>query len=237
MNKMTCLEKKFIIVLIWVSLSLVTQMSLFVFWQFASEFVVSLINTLPIYVLKNCCPSRKLFGIDTSYHTFKIFSCFIFPLFHPYNRQKFSYRSSPYVYLSNSPSHFDFRCLDPSLDRIYIWKHVEFQEKVYPFKSSSVVSSLTSTGATIDPSPWLIVGTHLGSSSMDNSNSLSLNSPTSPLSSPSSTLSSTIPYHPESTSISNSLDTSSSISLPTVPLTVDLTQFDIKTNQTSSLKT
>ncbi|CAH1433319.1 unnamed protein product [Lactuca virosa] len=78
------------------------------------------------------------------------------------------FRSTPCTFLGYSPLHHGYRCLDTSTDRIYIARHVRFNENVFPFKrppppsttpAATYVSSLPSfipdptSTTTIDDSP------------------------------------------------------------------------------------
>lgn len=78
------------------------------------------------------------------------------------------FRSAPCTFLGYSPLHHGYRCLDTSTDRIYIARHVRFNENVFPFKrppppsttpAATYVSSLPSfipdptSTTTIDDSP------------------------------------------------------------------------------------
>lgn len=46
------------------------------------------------------------------------------------------FRSTPCVFLGYSPLHHGYRCLDPTTDRVYIARHVRFNEENFPFTPS-----------------------------------------------------------------------------------------------------
>ncbi|GJX13011.1 putative RNA-directed DNA polymerase [Tanacetum coccineum] len=86
--------------------------------------------------------------------------------------------STPCVFLGYSPSHHGYRCLDISTERLYIARHVRFNEAQLPFKIPKTTSPSTSkTSPYYSPeSPYIIPTTDHPSPS----------SPYSPILSPSS---------------------------------------------------
>jgi hypothetical protein len=76
----------------------------------------------------------------------------VFPLLRPYNSHKFSYRSTPCVYLGQSPMHAAYRCLDATSGRLYLAKHVRFHRKSFPYPKSTVVASAPSPAQ-----PWMTI--------------------------------------------------------------------------------
>ncbi|KAJ0788607.1 putative RNA-directed DNA polymerase [Helianthus annuus] len=106
------------------------------FWNFAFETAVYLINRLPSRVSSNKSPFEHVFKRKPDYSFLRVFGCQSFPYLRPYNRHKIEFRSTPCVFLGYSPTHHGYRCLDPSTDRIYIARHVRFNEHVFPYKPS-----------------------------------------------------------------------------------------------------
>jgi hypothetical protein len=51
----------------------------------------------------------------------------------PYNDRKLAFRSKQCVFLGYSNLHKGFKCLDPSIGKVYISCDVVFDEKVFPF--------------------------------------------------------------------------------------------------------
>ncbi|KAL4281085.1 hypothetical protein GQ457_03G012870 [Hibiscus cannabinus] len=67
-----------------------------------------------------------------------------FPLTRPYNKHKLEYRSKPCVFLGYCSSQHGYKCLSED-GRLYISRHVQFDEAVFPYQDladKSVVSSL-----------------------------------------------------------------------------------------------
>ncbi|GKB00183.1 putative RNA-directed DNA polymerase [Tanacetum coccineum] len=121
------------------------------------------------------------------------------------------FRSTPCVFLGYSPSHHGYRCLDISTERLYIARHVCFNEAQFPFdipKTTSPPPSKTSPYYSSE-SPYVIPTTDHPSPS----------SPRSPISSPSSVshLSPTSQTSPESSNGQPSPVSTTSIPPPTPP--------------------
>ncbi|GJS77982.1 retrotransposon protein, putative, ty1-copia subclass [Tanacetum coccineum] len=121
------------------------------------------------------------------------------------------FRSTPCVFLGYSPSHHGYRCLDISTERLYIARHVCFNEAQFPFdipKTTSPPPSKTSPYYSSE-SPYVIPTT----------DHPSLSSPRSPISSPSSVshLSPTSQTSPESSNGQPSPVSTTSIPTPPPP--------------------
>ncbi|GKF05917.1 retrovirus-related pol polyprotein from transposon TNT 1-94 [Tanacetum coccineum] len=101
-----------------------------------------------------------------------------FPHLRLYNRHKIDFRSTPCVFLGYNPSHHGYRCLDISTERLYIARHVCFNEAQFPFNIPKATSpSLSKTSPYYSSeSPYVI----------PNTDHPSLSSPRSSISSPSS---------------------------------------------------
>ncbi|KAJ0700404.1 putative RNA-directed DNA polymerase [Helianthus annuus] len=104
------------------------------FWHFAFETAVYLINRLPSRVSSNKSPFEHAFLRKPDYSFLRVFGSQCFPYLRPYNRHKIEFRSTPCVFLGYSLSHHGYRCFDPSTERIYIARHVRFDEQVFPYK-------------------------------------------------------------------------------------------------------
>lgn len=106
------------------------------FWYLAFETAVYLINRLPSRVSSNKSPFEQVFKRKPDYSFLRVFGCQCFPYLRPYNHHKIEFRSTPCVFLGYSPAHHGYRCFDPSNDRIYIARHVRFNEHVFPYQPS-----------------------------------------------------------------------------------------------------
>ncbi|KAJ0697300.1 putative RNA-directed DNA polymerase [Helianthus annuus] len=106
------------------------------FWHFAFETAVYLINRLPSRVSSNKSPFEHIYGRKPDYSFLRVFGSQCFPYLRPYNHHKIEFRSTPCVFLGYSPSHHGYRCFDPHTERIYIARHVRFNEQVFPYAPS-----------------------------------------------------------------------------------------------------
>nr|KAJ0204356.1 hypothetical protein LSAT_V11C500255550 [Lactuca sativa] len=68
-----------------------------------------------------------------SYATFPTFGCRVFPYLRDYTRHKLSPRSASYIFIGYSPKYRGYHCLDPSTNRVYVTRHAQFDEDVFPF--------------------------------------------------------------------------------------------------------
>ncbi|KAE8735021.1 hypothetical protein F3Y22_tig00000483pilonHSYRG00001 [Hibiscus syriacus] len=96
-----------------------------------------LINRLPADLLGGISPFEKLYGKKPDYQFLRVFGYQCFPCLRPFNRHKFDFRSKQYVFLGYSPQHHGYQCLDES-GRVYVSRHVVFNEDVFPCVSQRV---------------------------------------------------------------------------------------------------
>lgn len=108
-------------------------------WQYAFETSVYLINCLPSSISPTKSPFEIVFKKQLDYFFLKNFGYLCFSLLRPYNRHKFSYRSRPCVFLGYSPSHLGYWCLEPSTNRVYVARHVTFDEFSFLFTGPSLL--------------------------------------------------------------------------------------------------
>ncbi|KAM0014676.1 putative RNA-directed DNA polymerase [Helianthus debilis subsp. tardiflorus] len=104
------------------------------FWHFAFETAVFLINRMPSRSNSNTSPFQHIFQRPPDYSFLRVFGCQCFPYLRPYNPHKMDFRSTPCIFLGYSPNHHGYRCLDLANDRVYIARHVRFNENHFPFK-------------------------------------------------------------------------------------------------------
>ena len=162
----------------------------FKYWEFAFETAVFLINRMPTSSLQNKIPYSILFNKSPDYTFLKVFGCAVYPLLRPYNTNKFSFRSKQCVFLGYSPNHLGYRCLDKDLGKMYVARHVEFDEKFFPFHHPKL--NLDSSSVTMPTSPWFHIIHQLPPSTRSSTSSgLKCSSPLSSLSQSSISLSPT----------------------------------------------
>jgi Reverse transcriptase (RNA-dependent DNA polymerase) len=137
------------------------------------ESVVFVINRLPTSSLESASPYQVLFSKSPDYAFLKVLGCSCYPYTRPYAAHKLSPRSTPCVFLGYSNMYKGYKCLNLNTNKIYISRHVIFDEYSFPFTKTStpVTSSLTP-----HPSSLVVIPPYhppQQTSSSDNSDSLS----------------------------------------------------------------
>ncbi|KAI5318257.1 hypothetical protein L3X38_037965 [Prunus dulcis] len=103
------------------------------YWVEAMLTSVYLINRLPTPVLQWNSPFSRLFGRVPYYSDLRTFGCACYPYLGAYLTNKLLPRTVECVFLGYSSQHKGFRCLDPTNNKIYISRHVRFNETYFPF--------------------------------------------------------------------------------------------------------
>lgn len=104
----------------------------FQYWWKAFSTAVYLINRLPSQVTQNETPYSLLLHKEPDYKLLKPFGCAYYPCLKPYNQHKLQFHTTRCVLLGYSNSHKGYTCLN-SHDRIFISRHVIFNEDHFPF--------------------------------------------------------------------------------------------------------
>lgn len=144
-----------------IGLTLLSQASLpLSFWDDAFSTAFYLINRLPSTALNGVCPVTKLFNTIPDYNFLKVFGCRCYPCLRPYNTNKLSFRSSPCLFLGYSNQHKGYKCL-ASDGRLYISRHVTFDETCFPFTLKSTFLPVVSSDHTSVSQTPLLFPTYL----------------------------------------------------------------------------
>ncbi|KAM1171421.1 hypothetical protein ACFX2G_022146 [Malus domestica] len=181
------------------------------FWVEAFATALYLINRLPISRL-DTSPWELLFRRPPDYSKLKVFGCSCYPWLKPYVSSKLDGKRTHCVFLGYSLQHKGYRCLDLQSQRLYISRHVMFNEEHFPFhdahhlSSSSLPQSTASTSSPHFTLPFPFFQHTPASSSLSSSPlvhpELSLPLSSSPVPSSSSSSSSNaslpLPSHPSS---------------------------------------
>ncbi|KAE8710243.1 Adenylate kinase 4 [Hibiscus syriacus] len=113
------------------SLTLLARASLpLKYWSFAVVTTAHLINRLPTKVLQGCTPFEKLFGQPPTSH--------------------------PCVFLGYSMNHRGYQCLATD-GRIYVSRHVVFDEREFPFAKSGAVTNVIPTESMCNGNSLVVV--------------------------------------------------------------------------------
>lgn len=204
------------------------------YWVESFLTAIFLINRLPTPLLNQCSPYYMLFKQQPDYSILKSFGCLCFPLLRPYVSHKLMFRSKRCIFLGYGSSYKGYRCLDPLTNKVFITRHVVFDEKIFPAKveaPSALSAPASSTSApifipdTIQPNSLSTYNDMSGTVSLPSSLSPSHIS-TSPVS---------VPIEPSSISPSSASDgISPSPSVDSCDISVPLVSSDSSISDTSS---
>ena len=76
-------------------------------------------------------PYEKLFKRTSDYTRIKVIGCICFSYLRNYNMTKFDGKTFPCVFIGYSSLHKGYRYLNPMTKRVYISRHVIFDEIVF----------------------------------------------------------------------------------------------------------
>jgi hypothetical protein len=125
------------------------------YWVDAFLTSVYIINRLPTPVLQHSSPYEKIFHRSPNYSLLRVFGCKCFPLLRPYTSHKLEYRSKACIFLGYS--HAGYRCLDPLTDKVYLSRHVIFDEHSFPAKDHATLKLPSRINASSDSPLFLPV--------------------------------------------------------------------------------
>lgn len=100
----------------------------------------------------NRSPYEALFGNKHDYSTLRVFGCSCYPTLRSYSKTKFDPRSLQCVFLGYNDKYKGHKCIYPPTEKVYISKHVLFEETRFPFLD--VYIQYQSTNATPLYSAW-----------------------------------------------------------------------------------
>jgi hypothetical protein len=129
------------------------------FWDVIFESVLFVINRLPRLSTSKQSPFQILFNQEPDYQFLKVIGCECFPLLRSYANHKLQPRSESCVFLGYSSHHKWYCRLHLPSNKIYISRHVKFNETVFHFVIANTFHPPSSTNAphtntlTILPSP------------------------------------------------------------------------------------
>ncbi|CAA7061321.1 unnamed protein product [Microthlaspi erraticum] len=91
-------------------------------------------NMLPSSVTDNMSPHECLLQTKPDYSSLRVFGAACYPHLRPLAHNKFDPRSLQCVFIGYSSQYKGYRCLYPPTGRVYISRHVIFDEECFPFK-------------------------------------------------------------------------------------------------------
>ncbi|KAJ4768699.1 hypothetical protein LUZ62_079074 [Rhynchospora pubera] len=105
----------------------------FTYWDTVFESVVFVINRLPSITTNAVSPFELLFKQKPNYQHFHVIGCACYPLLRPYNQHKMQPRSEKCVFLGYSQTYKGYQCLHLLTNKMYVSRHVIFDETDLPF--------------------------------------------------------------------------------------------------------
>ena len=123
------------------------------YWVEAFYTANFLSNLLPSSALQDKrSPFEILHGKAPDYSSLRSFGCSCYPMLRDYAATKFDPRSLHCVFLGYNDKYKGYRCLYPPTGRVYISRHVLFDESSFPF--GSVYSSFHAQATTLSLLAW-----------------------------------------------------------------------------------
>jgi hypothetical protein len=105
------------------------------YWVSVFLIAVYIISRLPIPTLQYKSPYLKLYKHEPDYRNLKVFCCLCYPLLRPYASHKLEYRSKPCIFLGYK--YAGYKCLDPVTNKVYLFRHVIFNEDFFLAKDQT----------------------------------------------------------------------------------------------------
>ena len=102
------------------------------YWFYALATATHLINKLPTPLLNMSSPWEQLHNVKPNLSYLKTFGCKCFPLLSPYNTHKLQPKTIPCIFLGYPPTTKGYMCQDPITKKLYISRHVLFNETEFP---------------------------------------------------------------------------------------------------------
>ncbi len=101
------------------------------FWSYAIATAAHLINKLPTPNLAHKSPWETLYHTTLDLTQLRTFGCECFPLLTPYTAHKLYLKTTPCVFLGYLVHSKGYYCLDHVTHRMYMSRHVLFNENVF----------------------------------------------------------------------------------------------------------
>jgi histone deacetylase 1/2 len=122
------------------------------FWEDAFLTVIFIINRLSTLILNHKSPYEMVHHQKLDYNFLHTFGCACWPYLRPYNRHKLDFQSKDCIFIGYSIGHRGYKCLDFSTDRIFVSRHVVFDENLYPYTAPKPLNPSSNTTSVTLPS-------------------------------------------------------------------------------------
>lgn len=106
------------------------------FWAETFLTAMYLINRLP--PPSKPSPWEQFFKKVVDYSQLKVFGCSCYPWLKPYTNSKLVAKSKLCVFIGYNLPHKCYKCLDPLTNKVYVSRHVYFNENTFPYHSISL---------------------------------------------------------------------------------------------------
>jgi hypothetical protein len=104
-------------------------------WVEAFSTAVYLINRLPTSALNYETPYFTLYGNHPDYTSLRVFGSKCFPYTWDTQQNKYDPKTVLRIFVGYSDKHKGYKCFHPSSIKIFISRHVVFDELFFPFKT------------------------------------------------------------------------------------------------------
>lgn len=119
------------------------------FWVESLHTATYLLNRRPSSPINFLTPFYLLFGVHPTYDHLRAFGCLCFPNTYSTSPHKLAPRSVRCVFIGYPLEHKGYRCLDLHSRRVFISRHVVFDESSFPYTAAAP----TNTQQTCSPDP------------------------------------------------------------------------------------
>uniref|UniRef100_A0A2N9FJA4 Integrase catalytic domain-containing protein n=1 Tax=Fagus sylvatica TaxID=28930 RepID=A0A2N9FJA4_FAGSY len=172
--------------LVQCALALLSQSTLpMSYWSYAISTAAHLINKLPTPNLSNKSPWETLYHTLPDFTYLKTFGCQCFPLLTPYTAHKLYPKTAPCIFLGYPTHSKGYYCLDPTTLRLYVSRHVLFNESTFPGLKHSTDQHTASTSVcrklVTQPSPTALIPQPSSTSTVQNPLASTSHSPLPPV--------------------------------------------------------
>lgn len=130
-------------------------------WDSAFQMATYFINRLSCTSINSFSPFEKLLHIPPDYSLLKTFGCVCWPYLRPFNKHKMNFGSELCIFLGYSPFHRGFKCLDLQSNRVFISRHILFDDRIFRFSNSNPNTSNSNHSKPTWTSPTLSSWTYL----------------------------------------------------------------------------